>query len=117
MCRPLAVSDGSTEDGLETKSDQADARHGREVYSWRHGGGGDYVYCLMGLGIVYSEVWKVGYLGYRGQSIIVELVRGRSVRCCPVVSVADFEGSSVTCRCQKLSSCRPSRPGGSGVCS
>lgn len=39
--RPLAVSDGSAEDGLEAEGEEADARHGREVYSWRHGG--DYV--------------------------------------------------------------------------
>lgn len=36
--RPLAVSDGSAEDRLEAESEKADARHGREVYSGRHGG-------------------------------------------------------------------------------
>ena len=47
MRRPLAVSDGSAEDGLEAKGEEADARHGREVYSGRHGAAGDYIYCVV----------------------------------------------------------------------
>jgi hypothetical protein len=35
---PLAVADGGAEDGLDAQDDEHNARHGRNIYSGRHGG-------------------------------------------------------------------------------
>lgn len=36
--RPLAIANGRTQDRLDAQGDEHDARHGRDIYSGRHGG-------------------------------------------------------------------------------
>lgn len=36
--RPLAIANGGTQDRLDAQGDEHDARHGRDIYSGRHGG-------------------------------------------------------------------------------